>query len=131
MRKYKKRGSILFKSLFSIILVTTLCISISRMININLKTMRSVLLTNDITNKVDIVKHELFYNKQYLHIKGDVYINANNIKIGGYKELNQHFENYKYDNFEYFHLYFNEDMNDINIEYIKGDQKIFEDKLKI
>lgn len=131
MYKYKKRGSILLKNLFSIILITMLYIAISRVTNINLKTMRSVLLTKDIINKIDIIKYELFFNNQYLHIKGDTYINANNIKLDKYKELNQYFENYKYDNSEYFHLYFNEYMNDITIEYIKDDQIIFKDKLEV
>lgn len=131
MYKYKKRGSILLKNLFSIILITMLYIAISRVTNINLKTMRSVLLTKDIINKIDIIKYELFFNNQYLHIKGDTYINANNIKLDKYKELNQYFENYKYDNSEYFHLYFNEYMNDITIEYIKDDQMIFKDKLEV
>lgn len=131
MYKYKKRGSILLKNLFSIILITMLYIAISRVTNINLKTMRSILLTKDIINKIDIIKYELFFNNQYLHIKGDTYINANNIKLDKYKELNQYFENYKYDNSEYFHLYFNEYMNDITIEYIKDDQMIFKDKLEV
>lgn len=131
MHKYKKRGSILFKNLFSILLMTMLYISISRVININVKAMRSILLTKDIINKIDIIKYELFFNNQYIHIKGDTYINANNIKLDKYKELNQYFENYKCDNSEYFRLYFDEYMNDITIEYIKDDQMIFKDKLEI
>ncbi|AID44962.1 hypothetical protein SFBM_0982 [Candidatus Arthromitus sp. SFB-mouse-Japan] len=131
MHKYKKRGSILFKNLFSILLITMLYISISRVININVKAMRSILLTKDIINKIDIIKYELFFNNQYIHIKGDTYINANNIKLDKYKELNQYFENYKCDNSEYFRLYFDEYMNDITIEYIKDDQMIFKDKLEI
>jgi hypothetical protein len=131
MHKYKKRGSILFKNLFSILLITMLYISISRVININVKAMRSILLTRDIINKIDIIKYELFFNNQYIHIKGDTYINANNIKLDKYKELNQYFENYKCDNSEYFRLYFDEYMNDITIEYIKDDQMIFKDKLEI
>lgn len=108
-----------------------LYISISRVININVKAMRSILLTRDIINKIDIIKYELFFNNQYIHIKGDTYINANNIKLDKYKELNQYFENYKCDNSEYFRLYFDEYMNDITIEYIKDDQMIFKDKLEI
>ena len=131
MHKYNKRGSILFKNLFSILLITMLYISISRVININVKAMRSILLTKDIINKIDIIKYELFFNNQYFHIKGDTYINANNIKLDKYKELNQYFENYKCDNSEYFRLYFDEYMNDITIEYIKDDQMIFKDKLEI
>ena len=64
MHKYKKRGSILFKNLFSILLITMLYISISRVININVKAMRSILLTKDIINKIDIIKYELFFNNQ-------------------------------------------------------------------
>ena len=114
MHKYKKRGSILFKNLFSILLITMLYISISRVININVKAMRSILLTKDIINKIDIIKYELFFNNQYIHIKGDTYINANNIKLDKYKELKPDVVTM-----------------DITIEYIKDDQMIFKDKLEI
>lgn len=122
MVKFKKDGSILIRNLFFIVIIFVLTLSILRFQSLNLKTMNSVLSTKKFTNYVDIIKNELYFNKQYLHIEGEVYIDEKNIKLNNYKDFKDIFENNYHDE-NYFCLRLKSE-NIIEISYFNK-QKLF------
>lgn len=131
MIKFKKRGSVLIKNLFSISILFILCLSILGLQNIKVKSTRSVAVAYDILYKIDIIKNELYFNRQYLYLPRDTYLNCESISLGSYKEFNELFEN-KYDNYSnYFHLVFDEFGGQVYIEYIEDGKILFRDKLII
>lgn len=122
MGKFKKDGSILIRNLFFIVIIFVLTLSILRFQSLNLKTINSVLSTKKIINYVDIIKNELYFNKQYLHIDSEVYIDEKNINSNNYKDFKDIFEKNYYDE-NYFCLRLKSE-NVVEISYFNK-QKLF------
>lgn len=131
MIKVKKRGSILIKNLFSISIIFILCFSIANLQSIRIRSTRDVVRIYDALYKMDIIKNELYFNKQYLYMFEDTYLDYESINLGSYKEFNELFEN-KYDNnSNYFHLEFDEFSDEIHIEYVENGEVLLNDELII
>ncbi len=127
----KKNGSILIKNIFSISIVLLLCFGISSMQNIIIKNTRAVLVTNDILNKVNILRSEIYFNRQYEHLYTDTYIDPNKIEIGSYKVFHELFENNYNNNSPYFYLQFDKDGREVNIAYLDEGKRLFEESLML
>lgn len=131
MFKRKKQGSILFRNVVFILIIMLLYVTILKMQNLNLTSMRRVLITKDVINKVDAVKYELYFNNQHLYIDEEVYINVNNINLSSPKELHLYFENNINLSSGYLHIKLDRKSNVIDINYIKNEEIIFKDRLTL
>ena len=131
MTSFKKNGSMLIRNLFFILIIFVVIILIYNFQSVNLKSLNSVVLTKKINNPVDIIKNELHFNKQYLHITNKVYINEENLERQTYKELRELFEiDYDVDK-NFFCIESNLNEGEITIKYFKKQELIFIDKLEI
>lgn len=125
----KKHGSILIRDLFFIIIIFILGLSIFRFQNLNLKNIGYVSIVRNVLDYVDLIKQELFFNKQYLHIYGGVYLNEEKLNENSYKELNEIFENDHYDD-NYFYLSFKSE-NVVEINYFLSEKLFLTEEIQI
>ena len=87
MVKMRKEGSILIRSLFFVVIIFTLSLSIFRFQNLNLRSIHSILITKKITNYIDVIKNELYFNKQNSYIGNGIYIREENLNLKTIKSL--------------------------------------------
>ncbi len=93
MIKFKRRGSFMLGNLFFVVIVFTLAISLLRFQSSNLKNMNSMLISKSFFDQLDVIKNELYFNKQYPYLGKGIYINPQNISTQNYKEFKEIFEN--------------------------------------
>lgn len=125
----KKHGSILIRDLVLIIIIFVLGLSIFRFQSSNLKNIGYVSFVRNVFNNVNLIKYELFFNKQYLHINGGVYLNEGNLDKKSYKELNEIFENNYYDK-NYFYLKFKSD-DVVEINYFSNEKLFLTEEIQL
>lgn len=129
MVKFKKNGSILIRNLFFIVIIFILTLSISRFQSLNLKSINSVLFMKKFNNYIDIIKNELYFNKQYLHVVDEVYIDEKNISSNNYKDFKDIFEKNNYTE-NYFCLKL-KDKNIVEINYFNKQKLCFSETIEI
>lgn len=130
MVKMRKEGSILIRSLFFVVIIFTLSLSIFRFQNLNLRSIHSVLITKKITNYIDVIKNELYFNKQNLYIGNGIYIREENLNLKNYKEFNEIFENNVENDENYFYLE-SKSPNVINITYFYKQKSLLSEEFEI
>lgn len=92
--------------------------------------MDSVLFSNNVFNYLEVIKNELYFNKQYLHLENEVYIRQENIDKKNYKEFKEIFEGNYIGNGNYFHLVWN-DSGEIIIRYFSENKGLFKNIFKV
>lgn len=130
MVKMRKEGSILIRSLFFVVIIFTLSLSIFRFQNLNLRSIHSILITKKITNYIDVIKNELYFNKQNSYIGNGIYIREENLNLKNYKEFNEIFENNVDDDENYFYLE-SKSPNVINITYFYKQKSLLSEEFEI
>ena len=130
MVKMRKEGSILIRSLFFVVIIFTLSLSIFRFQNLNLRSIHSILITKKITNYIDVIKNELYFNKQNSYIGNGIYIREENLNLKNYKEFNEIFENNVDNDENYFYLE-SKSPNVINITYFYKQQSLLSEEFEI
>lgn len=130
MVKMRKEGSILIRSLFFVVIIFTLSLSIFRFQNLNLRSIHSILITKKITNYIDVIKNELYFNKQNSYIGNGIYIREENLNLKNYKEFNKIFENNVDNDENYFYLE-SKSPNVINITYFYKQKSLLSEEFEI
>lgn len=130
MVKMRKEGSILIRSLFFVVIIFTLSLSIFRFQNLNLRSIHSILITKKITNYIDVIKNELYFNKQNSYIGNGIYIREENLNLKNYKEFNEIFENNVDNDENYFYLE-SKSLNVINITYFYKQKSLLSEEFEI
>ncbi len=130
MVKMRKEGSILIRSLFFVVIIFTLSLSIFRFQNLNLRSIHSILITKKITNYIDVIKNELYFNKQNSYIGNGIYIREENLNLKNYKEFNEIFENNVDNDENYFYLE-SKSPNVINITYFYKQKSLLSEEFEI
>ena len=130
MVKVRKEGSILIRSLFFVVIIFTLSLAIFRFQNLNLRSVHFVLITKKITNYIDVIKNELYFNKQNLYIGNGIYIREENLNLKNYKEFNEIFENNVDNDENYFYLE-SKSPNVINITYFYKQKSLLSEEFEI
>lgn len=126
----RKEGSILIRSLFFVVIIFTLSLSIFRFQNLNLRSIHSILITKKITNYIDVIKNELYFNKQNSYIGNGIYIREENLNLKNYKEFNEIFENNVDNDENYFYLE-SKSPNVINITYFYKQKSLLSEEFEI
>lgn len=130
MVKMRKEGSILIRSLFFVVIIFTLSLSVFRFQNLNLRSVHSALITKKITNYIDVIKNELYFNKQNSYIENGIYIREENLNLKNYKEFNEIFENNVDNDENYFYLE-SKAPNVINITYFYKQKSLLSEEFEI
>lgn len=126
----RKEGSILIRSLFFVVIIFTLSLSIFRFQNLNLRSIHSILITKKITNYIYVIKNELYFNKQNSYIGNGIYIREENLNLKNYKEFNEIFENNVDNDENYFYLE-SKSPNVINITYFYKQKSLLSEEFEI
>lgn len=130
MVRLRKEGSVLIRSLFFIVIIFILSSSIFRFQNLNLRSIHYVLITKKITNYIDVIKNELYFNKQNLYIGNGIYITEENLNLKNYKNFNEIFEN-NLDNHENYFYLESKSPSVINITYFYKQKYLLSEEFEI
>lgn len=131
MDKRRKEGSYLIRNVFFVVMIFMVSISLIKFQNISMKSVKSISSFQRINNLIEIIKNELFFNKQYLKLENYAYLYEEDINNQQYVELSDIFVDTNDSNENYFYLVSNFPANSIDIQYFQKGKLILEQTLII